>query len=459
MKGSFNTLLRVAAFVLLTAAASGCEPDSQPIYPLNALPADSALTLAVTTDLHYLPSGLQDNGPAFQRFLQKGDGKRLEYSDPLTDAWIEEIRSARPDAVILSGDLTNNGERASHRKLAEKLGRIEAAGSRVYVIPGNHDINNPWASGFRGDVQYRTEGVDAEEFRRIYASYGYDEAVSRDTKTLSYLATPSASLWLLMLDTSRYDNNYRQGYPQTDGELPESTLRWISKCADEARRQGARLLPVMHHNLLDHNSVIRKGYTLNNSGKAVSLFSRIGVTAVFSGHIHIQDINTIAVQGNTIADIASNALSVYPHQYGRVTVSKEGSFRYSTVKLQVGRYANKMGSRDDRLLQFETYSRERFMALSDRLYERAASEERSLADLPQEEQQRLTKTMALLNLHYFAGTENTGAREIAGINGDQLLDGLHEGFLRSYLNGIRSDNTEDNELELQLPVIQALPED
>lgn len=459
MRGSFTAWTRIAAIMMLTAAAAGCEPETQKIQPLNALPADSAITLAVTTDLHYLSPDLQDSGSAFQRFLQKGDGKRLEYSDPLTDAWVEEIRSARPDAVILSGDLTNNGELASHRKLAEKLGRIEAAGSRVYVIPGNHDINNPWASGFRNDVQYRTEGVDPDEFRHIYANFGYDEAVSRDKVTLSYLATPSASLWLLMLDTSQYDNNYRQGYPQTDGELPESTLKWIGKCADEARRQGARLLPVMHHNLLDHNSVIQKGYTLNNSREAVSLFSRIGVKAVFSGHIHIQDISTKAVQGNMIADIASNALSVYPHQYGRVTVSKDGSFRYSTVKLQVGRYAKQLGSRDVKLLQFETYSRERFMALSDRLYERAVSEDRSLANLTQEEQQRLTKTMALLNLHYFAGTENTGAQEIAGINGDKLLDTLHEGFLKNYLNGIRSDNTEDNELELQLPVVQVLPSD
>ena len=37
----------------------------------------------------------------------------------------------------------------------------------------------------------------------IYKSYGYNEAISRDENTLSYLVKPYKNLWLLMLDTTK----------------------------------------------------------------------------------------------------------------------------------------------------------------------------------------------------------------------------------------------------------------
>ena len=44
--------------------------------------------------------------------------------------------------LILSGDLTNNGEKESHIDIAEKLKEIEKNGTAVYVIPGNHEGEN-----------------------------------------------------------------------------------------------------------------------------------------------------------------------------------------------------------------------------------------------------------------------------------------------------------------------------
>ncbi|WP_287895528.1 metallophosphoesterase [Clostridium sp.] len=57
--------------------------------------------------------------------------------------FLEEVRTAHPSALVLSGDLSQNGEKANHEALAEKLERVQAAGIPVLVIPGNHDINHP----------------------------------------------------------------------------------------------------------------------------------------------------------------------------------------------------------------------------------------------------------------------------------------------------------------------------
>ncbi|MDN6126389.1 MAG: metallophosphoesterase [Lactiplantibacillus plantarum] len=39
--------------------------------------------------------------------------------------------------------MTNNGEKASHEYVAKQLRRLTAKHIRVYVVPGNHDLNNP----------------------------------------------------------------------------------------------------------------------------------------------------------------------------------------------------------------------------------------------------------------------------------------------------------------------------
>ena len=43
------------------------------------------------------------------------------------------VRTAHPSALVLSGDLSQNGEKANHEALAEKLERVQAAGIPVLV--------------------------------------------------------------------------------------------------------------------------------------------------------------------------------------------------------------------------------------------------------------------------------------------------------------------------------------
>ena len=76
------------------------------------------------TDIHYFSDSLTDGGPRFQEMVEYGDGKVVTYIDQITDAFLDEVVKLRPDALVLSGDLTLNGEKASHKDLAEKLHRF-----------------------------------------------------------------------------------------------------------------------------------------------------------------------------------------------------------------------------------------------------------------------------------------------------------------------------------------------
>ena len=145
------------------------------------------VTLVVATDLHYLAPTLTDGGEFFRQYIENGDGKVIPYCEEITEAFVEQVIAEKPNAVILSGDLTFNGENESHIALAEKLARIEEKGIPVYVLPGNHDLKNAKAASFQGDSYSFVESIDALEFTEAYKEF---EEKSKDwtedtTKTIA----------------------------------------------------------------------------------------------------------------------------------------------------------------------------------------------------------------------------------------------------------------------------------
>jgi 3',5'-cyclic AMP phosphodiesterase CpdA len=412
-------------------------------------------TIYVASDIHYLSEKLTDNGIAYQKYISSGDGKQLNYIDEIMDAFVSDIKQSKPDILIVSGDLTNNGEKESHLDLAEKFKAIEKSGTAVYVIPGNHDISNPWAREFKKDKQYVAEYINDTDFSKIYASFGYDEAISKDEGSLSYLAAPSDKLWLLMLDTNKYKDNISVGVPSADGLLKSGTLEWIAKCCKLAKDNGANIITVMHHNILNHSEIIQDGYTLNNSGQVLPLLKENQINLVLSGHIHVQDISSDHKEANPLYDIASGALSVYPHLFGILKYSSENnSLDYSTLSVDVNAWAKSNHIKDKNLLDFSNYSKNYF---SEMAYNKAF---KSLTESNYSEEQvkLMADTIKTLNLRYFSGTENLNSKDVVNSEGYKLWADFPESFLKSYVASIISDrDTDDNKLFIKLNTITSEP--
>ena len=150
--------------------------------------------------------------------------------DSITDAFLAETAGKQPDALILSGDLTQNGEKVNHEELAKKLRLLESQGVPVVVIPGNHDINHPSAASFEGTEKKKADNINAEEFYSIYREFGYDEAMDRDENSLSYIYQADERYWLMMLDSCQYDPENKIG-----GRIRKETLLWMEKWLERAR--------------------------------------------------------------------------------------------------------------------------------------------------------------------------------------------------------------------------------
>jgi 3',5'-cyclic AMP phosphodiesterase CpdA len=110
---------------------------------------------------------------------------------PHLEAVIEAVRSLpnRPDAVLVSGDLTDGGSEAGYRVARELLERLEAP---LHVLPGNHDDRGRLRAAFglpgEGDEPIRYS-VDVGELRLVvFDSNVADQDPGRyDAEQLSWL--------------------------------------------------------------------------------------------------------------------------------------------------------------------------------------------------------------------------------------------------------------------------------
>ena len=135
------------------------KQTAEPAITLNA--SDE---IWVITDPHYLSPSLQDNEVAFQKMQATSAGKDLIYGKERMEALVAQVEQERPKALLVSGDLTFNGEYQSFVDLANFFKQIESFGTKVLVEPGNHDIADGWARKFIGEQNYKTRRLTASEF-------------------------------------------------------------------------------------------------------------------------------------------------------------------------------------------------------------------------------------------------------------------------------------------------------
>ncbi len=432
MKHSKGLAFFLSAVLLILATACGAQKTKDSFGP--------DLTLHVATDLHYLPQELQGEREPFRALLEEGDGKMTHYSEEIITAFTEEQIRTAPDVLILSGDLTNNGEKLGHEQLAIYLERIRAGGTKVFVLPGNHDILNPWARGFTDGSAYETDYIGPEDFRQIYQDLGFSESVSQDPNSLSYFSKLSDDLYLLMLDSSIYEFNELFNSPFANGELSAKTLDWVKECAGTAKKNQSRILAVSHHNLLQHSQRLSTGYALDNQAEVLELFQELGIELFLSGHIHVQHIESTS-EGPALYDIATGALSVYPVQYGVIEFKPGSGYRYHLERIDISSWAKEAGQTDSDLLDFDNYSREFFLSNQARkVPETLADAGFSAADI-----QTMATTLGEVNTEYFAGTLLKARERIEASAGYKLwIDAPEELSWRQYLTSILGPDLKDH---------------
>ncbi|MDW2797848.1 metallophosphoesterase [Clostridium boliviensis] len=401
-------------------------------------PEEETARIVIATDIHYLARDLTDMQKSYEYTADHGDGKVMKYIWEITDAFIEEVKAEKPDVVILEGDLTYNGERESHRELAGKLKLIEDSGIPVIVIPGNHDINNPEASRFEGESIVSTESITPDEFEEIYDEFGYNEAVSRDPASLSYIYQINDKTRALMLDSCQYDPQNLVG-----GMIKDDTYSWIEEQMEEAWNLGMNVIPVAHHNLLDESEVYLQDCTIEHSEQLIDQLESWEVPLFLSGHLHVQHYER-SHDDSGIYEIVTGSLSTPPCLYGVLEYGEKGNFEYHTKSLDMKAWAEKTGNKDKNLLNFSDYGKK---YLNKVFYNQAQDELKglnSVQGLNEYQKDMMAKVYAELNCASYEGKVADIREKVMAKQGYKLWQ--NEGFpsiLSQYLEWITADGARD----------------
>ena len=282
--------------------------------------------IAIATDLHLMaPELLENEGAAFDKALLS-DRKLLIESPVIISKLLEEIIAEKPDILLLTGDLSKDGERPSHELMRDMLRKTDQAGIRTLVIPGNHDINNPLAAYYDGNQHRRAETVSPDDFADIYRDYGYnpnDTDIIERGPRLSYLAEPVPGLWIIAIDSNIYERNIEEHYPNTNGTLSPEDHEWIKDVGRRAKAEGKLLLGMIHHGVLEHfplQSVIASEYLLTNWLRDSEKLAEAGLRVVFTGHFHAQDAVMRRFRSGYLYDVETGSPVTYPCPYRIVKV-------------------------------------------------------------------------------------------------------------------------------------------
>jgi 3',5'-cyclic AMP phosphodiesterase CpdA len=317
-------------FSVLVVTIASCRKEIAPDQLITsaatvskqAVDMNKELKIAVISDIHYMAPGLlagnAAQGTAFLSYLAQ-DPKLLQYSDAILKSALASLAAQHPDILLIPGDLTKDGELLSHNAVASLLAQYLPV-TRIFVIPGNHDINNPEARTYNGNDESATPIITKEQFATIYYHFGYANAI-RDNASMSYLAKPYTNLWILAIDAGKYDQNTNKAI--VDGEIKTATMNWIKQMLADAKEANATVLTMMHHNLLEHfkgETFFQPGYTVDNWETVAPELASAGVTAIFTGHYHANDITTANFNGKELIDIETGSLVNIPSAYRVMTL-------------------------------------------------------------------------------------------------------------------------------------------
>ncbi|MHB8101746.1 MAG: metallophosphoesterase family protein [Methanosarcina sp.] len=188
----------------------------------------------------------------------------MHYSDAyfvpeIADSMLESINLLKPDIVVITGDLTENGFSTEYNGAKNFVDRIEC--ENKVLVPGNHDSKNAGYLHFE------------DLFENRFSSQNF-----RDVTVVG-------------ADSSQPDLN--------EGHIGRENYGWIK---DAFSSENFKVFAV-HHHLVPIPLAGRENTVLVDAGDVLELLNRCKVNLVLCGHCHIPHVwhlnNMLVVNAGT----------------------------------------------------------------------------------------------------------------------------------------------------------------
>ncbi len=327
----------VASITALMLVASA----SVPAYAIQSDQEDS-LKIAVLSDTHYLSPAMIKDTQDYTDHLNS-DRKMFTESSAILEEMFDTIQKDKPDVLMISGDLTKDGEKEGHESMAAQLEQLkeEVPGLDVYVVPGNHDVRNSNAMNFNTEdgAAVPAGRTQPEDFKKIYADAVYnDDSViatytppqGKEAGGLSYVAQPKEGFTVIAIDSARYSaDNTDAGKDEheTSGAISADLEQWVLSQIAAAKQRGDTVIGLQHHGVIAHFGMepdILPMYLVNDYERLSTEFADAGMRYIFTGHMHANDISSMTTEaGNILYDIETGSAVTYPSPMRYVTLDRD----------------------------------------------------------------------------------------------------------------------------------------
>ena len=179
-----------------------------------------------------------------------------QFREQIFEKVIHEVNSLNPDAVVITGDLTNEGLKEQYEKCKTLISKINA--EKIIAISGNHDYRN---TGYLHFKKYFP-------FQRINE---LDDNVV-----------------LVTLGTARPDRD--------EGEVGYRQTLWLERSMK--KYQNKTTILSMHHNLIGIHDTGYDTLTIIDAGDVLRATLDSNVNLVLCGHKHrpwLWDVNILLI--------------------------------------------------------------------------------------------------------------------------------------------------------------------
>lgn len=279
----------------------------------------------VITDTHYFAKSLSASGKPYEEFMDF-EQKCFAETPYINDAVFDYLaKQTETDTIIIAGDLSFNGEKASHEEFSQLLKKVQDAGKDIYVVTAGHDIEpNPFE--YTSEGRHHIEGVKFFDLYEYYRDFGYDKAISFYRENLSYVAQLADGVRLLVLCN---DSEEKRNISYTD-EL----LAWAKEQMDNAKADGQMMIAMEHYPVLPGQPILTliPDARQKESKKLYTLLADNGVHLIFTGHMHNQSINVVETEnGNKFYDVCTGSVIGCPAFMRLCTIENEETVHIKSI--------------------------------------------------------------------------------------------------------------------------------
>ncbi|HHU84936.1 MAG TPA: metallophosphoesterase [Clostridiales bacterium] len=282
------------------------------------------MKFAVLSDLHYVSP---------EMITDKTNTEAILRTAVVSHAL--DMATKEADIILITGDLTNDGDIVSHNGLIEILRKYKKAGKKIYVLTATHDFHHhrayvkktdgvhvaerPWDMPYfdidkHENLPDLVKAATPTKLWELYKEFGRDDAVEVCDEGYSYYIEIGGCGILMLNDCFR---NMEAMHEQSPTFSPE-TFDFIAKMIKKCESENKPIFACTHHPFVPPAPAYRLGTNERNmrSEYTGKILAKMGLKLIFTGHTHFASIKTVESDcGSIMYDVNTPSVNHYPPRF------------------------------------------------------------------------------------------------------------------------------------------------